>query len=345
MDIINLNQLLEATSAGEPSGDDLEYDPLFGEMERAAKGREEQQFGDTLIAAEEPDWTALKAHALAVLDRSKDLRAAVQLTRALVHTAGYAGLAAGLSLIRGYLEDFWESLYPRLDPDDHNDPTIRINALLNLCDHTDFLVPIAKLPLVSSSRMGQFSHREIQVASGAVPRLESEQRQISLEQIEAAFREAEPAQTQSTRLLINQSIEALGEIGNLVSGKLAMEKSFDLQPLIQQLKGAERELADRSWSGNPMDPSATGDVGHLDADSLTQPGNPAAPGDINGRDDVIRSLDRICYYYSRHEPSSPVPLLLQRAKRLVTMGFHDIVQDLAPDGQSHFDFLWRQGDG
>ena len=37
-------------------------------------------------------------------------------------------------------------------------------------------------------------------------------------------------------------------------------------------------------------------------------------------------------YYERHEPSSPVPLLLKRAKRLVAKDFMEILRDLAPDG-------------
>src|SRR4029077_15276883 len=32
-------------------------------------------------------------------------------------------------------------------------------------------------------------------------------------------------------------------------------------------------------------------------------------GDLRSREDVVRALDAICAYYSRHEPSSPVPLL------------------------------------
>jgi type VI secretion system protein ImpA len=48
----------------------------------------------------------------------------------------------------------------------------------------------------------------------------------------------------------------------------------------------------------------------------------------------MRMLDKICEYYERAEPSSPVPLLLQRAKKLVPMTFMEIVQDLIPDGSS-----------
>jgi type VI secretion system protein ImpA len=67
----------------------------------------------------------------------------------------------------------------------------------------------------------------------------------------------------------------------------------------------------------------------------------SSPGDINNRDDVINALERINQYYRKNEPSSPIPLLLDRAKRLVKMDFYEIVQDLAPNGMSQFDFLWR----
>ena len=44
------------------------------------------------------------------------------------------------------------------------------------------------------------------------------------------------------------------------------------------------------------------------------------------------SLDRIMQYYERQEPSSPVPILLARAKRLVNADFMTIMRDLAPSG-------------
>ena len=59
---------------------------------------------------------------------------------------------------------------------------------------------------------------------------------------------------------------------------------------------------------------------------------PPATGEINSREDVIRALDKICEYFSRHEPSSPVPLLAKRAKRLVSKSFLEILRDMAPGG-------------
>ena len=42
-------------------------------------------------------------------------------------------------------------------------------------------------------------------------------------------------------------------------------------------------------------------------------------------------LDKICQYYARSEPSSPVPYLMKRARRLAEKNFMEIIGDLNPD--------------
>ena len=53
---------------------------------------------------------------------------------------------------------------------------------------------------------------------------------------------------------------------------------------------------------------------------------------IRSRDDVVKLLDLICRYYELNEPASPVPLICQRAKSMVTMNFIDLLASLAPGG-------------
>lgn len=50
-------------------------------------------------------------------------------------------------------------------------------------------------------------------------------------------------------------------------------------------------------------------------------------------------IDKICTYYERNEPSSPVPMLLQRAKRLVSKDYLDIMRDLTPDAVAQAESL------
>jgi type VI secretion system protein ImpA len=54
---------------------------------------------------------------------------------------------------------------------------------------------------------------------------------------------------------------------------------------------------------------------------------------------VVAAIERICQYYERNEPSSPIPLLLKRAKRLVSKSFIDIVRDLSPDALAKLEVI------
>jgi type VI secretion system protein ImpA len=78
-----------------------------------------------------------------------------------------------------------------------------------------------------------------------------------------------------------------------------------------------------------------GVVQHAEAEAGGQSGAvQSASGEITSREDAIRMMDKISDYFQRHEPSSPVPLLMRRAKRLVSMSFMDILKDMAPGGVS-----------
>ncbi|MEW8431567.1 MAG: type VI secretion system protein TssA [gamma proteobacterium symbiont of Ctena orbiculata] len=335
---IDLEQLLTPVSDEAPAGTDLEYDPMFGEMERAAEGKEEQEFGDTVIPAEDPDWRELKKRALQVVEQSKDLRAAIHLTRALMHTDGFAGFSDGLSLIKGYIENYWESLHPQLDPDDNNDPTLRINTLVNLCDPIDTLGAVSKIPLVSSTVMGKYSYRDIQIALGNLQATDADNQEVALDQVDAAFRECPSEESQRTLSHIRAAIESVNGIESRLNELVGVDNAPNLQSLTEHMTLLEKEVATRTG----VDIQAEGSSPDGSGPAAQQQGS--SPGVINSRDDVISTLEKINQYYRKHEPSSPIPLLLDRAKRLVKMDFYEIVQDLAPDGMQQFDFLWKQED-
>ena len=42
-------------------------------------------------------------------------------------------------------------------------------------------------------------------------------------------------------------------------------------------------------------------------------------------------IGKICTFYERNEPSSPIPILLQRVNRLVSMDYLEIMAELTPD--------------
>src|ERR1022692_2854685 len=101
MQLAQIEALLAPISPDDPCGASLEYgDAAFTAFERATQGKPEQQIGSTIIPAEEPDWKAIGRQAIALLGRTKDLRVAVHLTKALLHTDGLKGLADGMTVVR-----------------------------------------------------------------------------------------------------------------------------------------------------------------------------------------------------------------------------------------------------
>ena len=70
-----------------------------------------------------------------------------------------------------------------------------------------------------------------------------------------------------------------------------------------------------------------------------------ASGEIRSKDDVKQALQRLCAYYERFEPSSPIPLLLKGAERLVDASFMEIMKHLTPDALTHLTRISGQSDG
>jgi type VI secretion system protein ImpA len=95
-------------------------------------------------------------------------------------------------------------------------------------------------------------------------------------------------------------------------------------PLARTLKLMKDQLATRS----PATAAAGGDA---DGAGSAAAGGPSAPGTIRTRQDATRALDAVATFFRTNEPSSPIPLLLERAKRLVSKDFLEVLAELAPD--------------
>src|SRR6516225_5871455 len=160
--------LLAPIGEGSPCGDDLEYDAAFMALGDAAIGKPEQQFGETVIAAVEPDWRVVSEGAEALLRRTKDLRVAVHLLRASVRLQGVTGFTLGLHLIAGLLDRYWDGIHPKLDAEDDNDPTMRLNALAPLTDEDMLLRDVYEARIGVARGLGPITVRDVAIAYNAL---------------------------------------------------------------------------------------------------------------------------------------------------------------------------------
>ena len=325
MSVIDVDSLLIPISDEAPAGDNLEYDPGFTELERLAEGKPEQQVGDSVIEAEPPDWKGVQKQALELFTRTRDLRIGMHLARALLREKGLLGFSDGLAVLRGMLEQYWPTVHPQLDPDDDNDPTMRINTLATLADVQTTLRWLREAPLVESKMLGRFSLRDLDIAAGNIPVPDGLDTVPEMIAIDGAFMDCDVDALQALADAVAAAVEHAAGIEAAVTTQVGAANTVDMDPLVKELKAAHGVLLDRlarRGVGEGAEAEAAGGEG----------GGRSISGEVNTREDVIRVLDKACDYFARHEPSSPVPLLLQRAKRLVSKNFMEIIQDLAPGG-------------
>lgn len=329
MSELDIEQLLRPITDDAPCGPEIEDDPAYLAFEVKLAGTPERQMGPVIEPARPPNWREIQQEAVQLLSRSRDIRLELALIQGLIHTQGVVGLAEGLTLLHRTLDQDWDEVHPRLDPEDNLDPTLRINILRGLSDYETLLKPLAHCPLLSSQALGRYNLRQIRKAQGREPQ-DSEQ-PIELSQIRAVAMDMDAVALRGVYQSALTSQNLLVAIDTVISTRAGLGNGPDLEPLRAQLKEISQALdpfvAERG-EANVSDEATSRDEA---AQPSVVPRTGAAMGEIASREDVVRAIDAICRYYARHEPSSPVPLLLKRACGLVNKDFIDIIQDLAAD--------------
>lgn len=325
-----------------PCGEDEEYSAEFRALEEAVAGKPDAQYGGTVIAATPPDWALARSVSMTLLARSRDLRVAVHYTRASLIREGYRGLESGLALLEGLVEMHWDSVHPQLDENDGDDPTARVNALSGLVDGCGLPGDLRDVPFVAPRGQRGYTLRDIEVLAGEVPPSDGADLP-TLAGIDAAFAQSGAADAEATRAALHASIASAARIEALLTERVGPARALDFGPLARMLVRVAEFVEARAaaWGG-----MGSGQVGANEEDAGTGsathraviPGT-ASPARIASARDVIDALDTICAYYAEHEPSSPLPVLLQRARRLVGKSFIEIIEDVAPDGAGQFRHL------
>lgn len=326
--ILDFRTFLEPVSDALPCGSDPEYDTRFADAFRLAAGNPEFQSGSSVIDAVPPDWAAASEKVLDVLKDHRDLRVAVLLARCSLAVEGWSGFREVLELIAGLLREFWHDVHPGLDREDNDDPTMRCNALAALNDRGTMIAQLRSTPLVKIERIGSFSIRDIEAAA------ENKEGAASPTTIDDAFRATDRGQLAETLDAIRQSRQWANEIKKTFDSHVGQNHGIAIDLLCKTLDNIADEIAGRISPDEPNDLNEADTIGSENLEQFTTKPLPSVPGGIASREDVVRCLDSICEYYKKHEPASPLPLLLQRAKRLVDKNFLDIVRDLLPDSVS-----------
>lgn len=341
MSEINVANLLSEVSAESPCGEDISADQSYL-LEDLVKvkpadggmlGREE--------SAGEPNWLEIQNKSVELLQRSKNLRVTIYLTLALLKLEGIPGLRDGLSLLHGLLERFWDQLYPRLDPEDAYDPLERINILLSLSppsvsdqDPMNFKQRLMEAPLCNSARMGKFDFRCIQIAKGVLSVPDDQKAGIpDMSVIDAAFQDTTTEELLATSQAAQEAIEHLTAITDVFSKRAAQGQTPDLsgfEAILKNISKCIQEYLAKRGHGVIME---------QDTSTEETKSEGSLSGGINSPQEAVLALEKICQYFERHEPSSPVPLLLRRAQRLVSKSFVEVIGDFCPEAMKQIEMI------
>ena len=321
--------LLEPISPEQPCGVSLEDTAvlssldalrLFGQA-RSPEAPPDVDGDEKELAKAKPplEWDRIRVDALDGLSKSKDLRLLAYLGTALLRTDGLPAFAQVLTTAAQWIETYWAQVYPALE----EDAIARRNALNCFADPMAVVDRVWRLPLVASRQHGRFSLRDIEIARGqAAPGVMEARPEESA--INDAFAELALEELTALDTSVTAAIAALNGIDARMRSEGGPEVAPDFGPLVTQFAKLSRVCREQLAVRLPAGADGTAATAADGAAGFKG-------GAITSRQDAVRALDAVAEYFRRSEPSSPIPLFVERAKRLVAKDFLEVLADIAPE--------------
>jgi type VI secretion system protein ImpA len=270
----------------------------------------------------QPDWREIRDRSLEVLAQSRDLRVLSHLAAAALHTEGLGAFGQTLEAAKTWLSTWWDQAYPRID----EDAILRRNALNCFADRVAVVDGLRRAPLLAHRQLGAYSIRDIEIAQGHLaPGPDEPPRDAS--QLDALLGAIELENLQAVAGQVSAAIECFRAIEASMRDHGGTEAAPDFAGPLQVLSRTKMLLDGQLATRVPAAANAGAEAG---ADG-GRPGTVRVPGAIGTRDEAMRTLDAVAAFFRANEPSSPVPLFIERAKRLVGKDFLAVLEDVIPD--------------
>ncbi|GLP96847.1 type VI secretion system protein TssA [Paraferrimonas sedimenticola] len=339
-----MDALLGSIDDSNPAGPDLSMSKEFIELFAMVEQTTPSIIGNT--EEKKVNWKQVQSRALELCSKSRDLRVLTLWFRANIMVEGATGLAS-LDVLHNWLGELWESMHPQLDPEDG--AFERASALAYLAGSETFLTPLRRCVLIDGGRLGQFSFRDLQMIEGTIAGLEDNEKTDKKMAVNKSVAAMGPEGVQALSSVLqraSQGVEQLlGELDRL-GGQDACPPLGSFTSLLNEVQQLWQPYADKV-TPSPREQEQT---------ELSEPESPAAasaaptpnstslPNRITSRQQVISALNLVCDYYRDFEPSSPVPLIIQRAEKLVEADFMSIIQEVSPEAIGTIQSLVGQPD-
>lgn len=325
---IDIDSLVAPVSDDQPSGPDLSYESERQQIEAIF----DRPIDDGGAEEGETDWREAIRLITGEAAKTRDLWLAVYLIRAAAQSGNFDLLADGTELLARLVEERWDDVHPQLDEYGFIGRKSPCESLTRI---GDFLGPLGRVPLLEHPRLGRYSGADFERFQEQGSSAEG------FGMFRAALEATDAEHLQEVARRLDAIREALRRTDAVMTEKAEGDTATNFQPTYDLLDKFRRAVAaylpadaqsdagqgvDDGWGGSPDTAgAATGSSGGHQAPSVA-----GFSGGINSRDDVIRALDAISTYYTRHEPTSPVPFALRRAREWISLDFLAVLEDIAP---------------
>ena len=347
--------LLKPLPGDDPTGISARYDPVIAQV-RIAREADDPSLpqGEWERPLKKADWSQVAALCRQTLgERSKDLQIAAWLTEAWIHLHQVDGLRAGVRLIKGLLDTYWDSVHPMQSEDGDYDArvaplawmneslplTLRLNvALLPWPDLKPPYISLedwTKAPLLAPPKSGDDnqpnpatlpSRDELMLvgATTSAPLLLQLRESLALAMTEwKAFDAMIDKRLNKEAPSLSRVTETLGLIDRAITSLLSTR-----QNVAAPTASAASEKA--MHTDQPADPTDTA------AEPAIAPDAPGedfvdlrlATGPIRSRADAYRQLEGIANFLQSIEPHSPTPYLVRRAVSWGRMPLPELMQEV-----------------
>jgi type VI secretion system protein ImpA len=317
-----IQNLLKPIDNSSACGAEIEYDAEYIELQVAAAEREEQQFGSTIIPAQQPNWSDVAHRAGELLNRTRDLRVLAYLARARSELEGLPGYGEVLEVALQWLERYWDELHPRIQIDGEDDPMLRINAVAALMDTEGIGRTLRNAPVLQGS-FGSFSLRDLESHLDTEPGTPGSSGD---ERLQLLLSGSDGAELRAVRT-IDTTLLALKQ---LIERRLDSSWMPDHSTFARPFRLVVRALSEAQ--AEPPAPMVPAESAPPAAAVPLQTGM-AVP---QRREQAVQMMDNVCRYLERYEPGHPAALLIRRAQRLMPMTFMEIIQDMVPESGQPF---------
>ncbi len=146
------------------------------------------------------------------------------------------------------LESQWDTLFPRLDPDDNNDPLERVNLVASLAaapgtygDPFKFVERVQSCPLAASKQLGRFALRDYLIAKGDMP-APADSKPPSLSTVDGAFSDTPIEDLKRLLDAAQKGAADVQAIDKYLDERVGVGKAPDLKPFQATLQEVVKML-------------------------------------------------------------------------------------------------------